>query len=68
LSNGTDRQNLIKIESHIKVKINKNIMKSNSSNNPSFCLEVWGTDYTEIKNACILAEKLGYDGSIMVNH
>jgi alkanesulfonate monooxygenase SsuD/methylene tetrahydromethanopterin reductase-like flavin-dependent oxidoreductase (luciferase family) len=62
LSNGADRQNLIKIEPHIKVKINKNIMKSNSGNNPSFCLEVWGTDYTEIKNACILAEKLGYDG------
>jgi alkanesulfonate monooxygenase SsuD/methylene tetrahydromethanopterin reductase-like flavin-dependent oxidoreductase (luciferase family) len=38
-------------------------MKSNnSSNNPSFCLEVWGTDYNKIKNACILAEKLGYDG------
>jgi hypothetical protein len=39
-------------------------MKSSngSSNNTSFCLEVWGTDYTKIKNTCILAEKLGYDG------
>jgi alkanesulfonate monooxygenase SsuD/methylene tetrahydromethanopterin reductase-like flavin-dependent oxidoreductase (luciferase family) len=37
-------------------------MKSNNGNNPSFCLEVWGTDYNKIKNACILAEKLGYDG------
>ena len=39
-------------------------MKSNngSNNNPSFCLEVWGTDYNKIKDTCILAEKLGYDG------
>src|SRR5919202_5640319 len=37
-------------------------MKSNSGKNPSFCLEVWGTDYTQIKNTCILAERLGYDG------
>jgi alkanesulfonate monooxygenase SsuD/methylene tetrahydromethanopterin reductase-like flavin-dependent oxidoreductase (luciferase family) len=37
-------------------------MKSNNGNNPSFCLEVWGTDYNKIENACILAEKLGYDG------
>jgi alkanesulfonate monooxygenase SsuD/methylene tetrahydromethanopterin reductase-like flavin-dependent oxidoreductase (luciferase family) len=38
-------------------------MKSNSSNdNPSFCLEVWGTDYDKIKDTCILAEKLGYYG------
>jgi alkanesulfonate monooxygenase SsuD/methylene tetrahydromethanopterin reductase-like flavin-dependent oxidoreductase (luciferase family) len=37
-------------------------MKSNNGNNPSFCLEVWGTDYNKIKNTCILAEKLGYDG------
>src|ERR671932_1969827 len=37
-------------------------MKSNNCNNPSFCLEVWGTDYNKIKNTCILAEKLGYDG------
>jgi alkanesulfonate monooxygenase SsuD/methylene tetrahydromethanopterin reductase-like flavin-dependent oxidoreductase (luciferase family) len=38
-------------------------MKSNNgNNNPSFCLEVWGTDYNKIKNTCILAEKLGYDG------
>jgi alkanesulfonate monooxygenase SsuD/methylene tetrahydromethanopterin reductase-like flavin-dependent oxidoreductase (luciferase family) len=27
-----------------------------------FCLEVWGTDYGKIKDTCILAEKLGYDG------
>ena len=27
-----------------------------------FCLEVWGTDYERIKEACILAEKLGYHG------
>jgi alkanesulfonate monooxygenase SsuD/methylene tetrahydromethanopterin reductase-like flavin-dependent oxidoreductase (luciferase family) len=37
-------------------------MKSDNGNNPSFCLEVWGTDYNKIKNTCILAEKLGYDG------
>src|ERR687885_772438 len=37
-------------------------MKSNSGKNPSFCLEVWGTDYTQIKNTCILSERLGYDG------
>ena len=39
-------------------------MKSNndSNNNPSFCLEVWGTDYNKINDTCILAEKLGYDG------
>ena len=39
-------------------------MKSSNSNNnnPSFCLEVWGTDYSKIKNTCILAEKLGYYG------
>src|ERR671932_789195 len=37
-------------------------MKSNSGKNPTFCLEVWGTDYTQIKNTCILAERLGYDG------
>lgn len=38
-------------------------MKSNSSNNnPSFCLEVWGTDYDKIKDTSILAEKLGYYG------
>jgi alkanesulfonate monooxygenase SsuD/methylene tetrahydromethanopterin reductase-like flavin-dependent oxidoreductase (luciferase family) len=36
-------------------------MKSNNSN-PSFCLEVWGTDYNKIKDTCILAEKLGYYG------
>ena len=27
-----------------------------------FCLEVWGTDYERIKEACLLAEKLGYHG------
>jgi alkanesulfonate monooxygenase SsuD/methylene tetrahydromethanopterin reductase-like flavin-dependent oxidoreductase (luciferase family) len=27
-----------------------------------FCLEVWGIDYERIKEACILAEKLGYHG------
>ncbi len=27
-----------------------------------YCLEVWGTDYARIRDACILAEKLGYDG------
>ena len=40
-------------------------MKSNNgsnNNNPSFCLEVWGTDYNKIKDTCILAEKLEYDG------
>src|ERR687887_349689 len=39
-------------------------MKSNNgnNNNPSFCLEVWGTDHNKIKNTCILAEKLGYYG------
>ena len=36
-------------------------MKSNN-NRPNFCLEVWGTDYNKIKDTCILAEKLGYDG------
>ena len=35
---------------------------SNNNNNLSFCLEVWGTDYNKIKDTCILAEKLGYDG------
>jgi alkanesulfonate monooxygenase SsuD/methylene tetrahydromethanopterin reductase-like flavin-dependent oxidoreductase (luciferase family) len=37
-------------------------MKSNDCNNPSFCLEVWGTDYNKIKDTRILAEKLGYYG------
>jgi alkanesulfonate monooxygenase SsuD/methylene tetrahydromethanopterin reductase-like flavin-dependent oxidoreductase (luciferase family) len=39
-------------------------MKSSngSTNNSSFCLEVWGTDYNKIKDTCILAEKLGYYG------
>jgi alkanesulfonate monooxygenase len=27
-----------------------------------FCLEVWGTDYSRIKETCILAENLGYHG------
>ena len=35
---------------------------SSNNNNLSFCLEVWGTDYNKIKDTCILAEKLGYDG------
>jgi alkanesulfonate monooxygenase SsuD/methylene tetrahydromethanopterin reductase-like flavin-dependent oxidoreductase (luciferase family) len=35
---------------------------SSNNNNPSFCLEVWGTDYNKIKDTCILSEKLGYDG------
>src|SRR5918912_1151180 len=33
-----------------------------STNNPNFCLEVWGTDYNKIKDTCILAERLGYHG------
>jgi alkanesulfonate monooxygenase SsuD/methylene tetrahydromethanopterin reductase-like flavin-dependent oxidoreductase (luciferase family) len=37
------------------------ILKPNN-NRPNFCLEVWGTDYNKIKDTCILAEKLGYDG------
>jgi alkanesulfonate monooxygenase SsuD/methylene tetrahydromethanopterin reductase-like flavin-dependent oxidoreductase (luciferase family) len=36
-------------------------LKSNN-NRPDFCIEVWGTDYNKIKDTCILAEKLGYDG------
>jgi len=35
---------------------------SNNSNNLSFCLEVWGTDDNKIKDTCMLAEELGYDG------
>ncbi len=27
-----------------------------------FCLEIWGTNYEKIKDNCIFAEKLGYDG------
>jgi len=27
-----------------------------------FCLEIWGTDYSKIKDTCMLAEKLGYHG------
>src|SRR5215211_6455372 len=38
------------------------ILTSNNNNRPNFCLEVWGTDYNKIKDTCILAEKLGYDG------
>jgi alkanesulfonate monooxygenase SsuD/methylene tetrahydromethanopterin reductase-like flavin-dependent oxidoreductase (luciferase family) len=38
------------------------ISNNGNNNNPLFCLEVWGTDYNKIKNTCILAEKLGYDG------
>jgi alkanesulfonate monooxygenase SsuD/methylene tetrahydromethanopterin reductase-like flavin-dependent oxidoreductase (luciferase family) len=33
-----------------------------NNNRPNFCLEVWGTDYNKIRDTCILAEKLGYDG------
>jgi alkanesulfonate monooxygenase SsuD/methylene tetrahydromethanopterin reductase-like flavin-dependent oxidoreductase (luciferase family) len=31
-------------------------------NRPSFCLEIWGADYTKIKDTCVVAEKLGYSG------
>src|ERR671938_413569 len=34
----------------------------NGGNNPTFCLEVWGTEYNKIKDTCLLAESLGYDG------
>jgi alkanesulfonate monooxygenase SsuD/methylene tetrahydromethanopterin reductase-like flavin-dependent oxidoreductase (luciferase family) len=27
-----------------------------------FCLEVWGKDYSKIRDSCVLAEKLGYNG------
>ena len=37
------------------------ILKSNTTR-PNFGLEVWGTDYNKIKDTCILAERLGYDG------
>ena len=37
-------------------------MKSRIENRPNFCLEVWGTDFNKIKDTCIFAEKLGYDG------
>jgi alkanesulfonate monooxygenase SsuD/methylene tetrahydromethanopterin reductase-like flavin-dependent oxidoreductase (luciferase family) len=30
--------------------------------NTRFCLEVWGTEYNRIREICLLAEKLGYDG------
>jgi alkanesulfonate monooxygenase SsuD/methylene tetrahydromethanopterin reductase-like flavin-dependent oxidoreductase (luciferase family) len=30
--------------------------------NARFCLEIWGTEYNKIKEACLLAEKLGYYG------
>ena len=33
-----------------------------NNNRLNFCLEVWGTDYNKIKDTCILAEKIGYDG------
>ena len=29
---------------------------------PHFCLEIWGTEYSKIKEICLLAEKLGYYG------
>jgi len=50
---------------YIQAEINKFKMKSSNgsnNNNLSFCLEVWSTDYNKIKDTCILAEKLGYDG------
>lgn len=31
-------------------------------NYPLYCLEIWGTDYNKIKEACLSAETLGYDG------
>jgi alkanesulfonate monooxygenase SsuD/methylene tetrahydromethanopterin reductase-like flavin-dependent oxidoreductase (luciferase family) len=43
------------------IKCNPIVLKSNTTR-PNFCLEVWGTDYNKIKDTCILAEKLGYDG------
>ncbi len=30
--------------------------------NARFCVEVWGTEYSKIKEICLLAEKLGYYG------
>jgi alkanesulfonate monooxygenase SsuD/methylene tetrahydromethanopterin reductase-like flavin-dependent oxidoreductase (luciferase family) len=43
------------------------IMKSDNNHDDddhrtSFYLEVWGTDYSKLRDTCILAEKLGYDG------
>lgn len=38
------------------------LILTSNNNRPNFCLEVWGTDYNKIKDTCILAEKLGYDG------
>jgi len=43
------------------IKCTPIVLKSNTTR-PNFCLEVWGTDYNKIKDTCILAEKLGYDG------
>ena len=43
------------------IKCTPIVLKSNTTR-PDFCLEVWGTDYNKIKDTCILAEKLGYDG------
>ena len=37
-------------------------MKSGNETGPKFCLEVWGTDLNRIKDTCIAAEELGYDG------
>jgi alkanesulfonate monooxygenase SsuD/methylene tetrahydromethanopterin reductase-like flavin-dependent oxidoreductase (luciferase family) len=37
-------------------------LKSSNETRPKFCLEVWGTDLNRIKDTCIAAEELGYDG------
>ena len=37
-------------------------MKSRNETKPKFCLEVWGTDLNRIRETCIAAEELGYDG------
>jgi alkanesulfonate monooxygenase SsuD/methylene tetrahydromethanopterin reductase-like flavin-dependent oxidoreductase (luciferase family) len=37
-------------------------LKSRNETRPKFCLEVWGTDLNRIKDTCIAAEELGYDG------
>jgi alkanesulfonate monooxygenase SsuD/methylene tetrahydromethanopterin reductase-like flavin-dependent oxidoreductase (luciferase family) len=37
-------------------------LKSRNESRPNFCLEIWGTDFNRIKDTCIFAEELGYDG------
>jgi alkanesulfonate monooxygenase SsuD/methylene tetrahydromethanopterin reductase-like flavin-dependent oxidoreductase (luciferase family) len=37
-------------------------LKPRNEIRPKFCLEVWGTDLNKIKDTCIAAEELGYDG------